>query len=239
MGALILCYHHVTTWPAGHPRRVYSVTPGEFRQQMANLARRGYRGFSLADLAAPSAQSDPKSFGITFDDGYLDNYEHAWPVLRDYGFGATVFLVGAWLRNSTQYGSAPAPLLTRSHILHMARYGIEFGGHSQTHRRLTELAASELEEEIAGCKAGLEAALDLPIMAFSYPYGLSSANVRRSVQYAGYGMAVAVGNGDGSRFNLRRLQVQGDRSAMAFTWQTLRWRPGARKAGFGKAGRHG
>lgn len=239
MSALILCYHHVITWPAGHPRRTYSVTPEEFQQQMASLARRGYRGVALADLVASSGQVTRKSVGITFDDGYLDNYEHAWPVLRDYGFGATVFLVSAWLRSAADISPAPAPLLARTHILDMARHGIEFGGHSQTHRRLTELDASELQEETAGCKASLEAAFDLPIMAFSYPYGLSNADVRRSVQAAGYRLAVAVGNGDNDRFNLRRLEVKGDQSALAFTLQTVRWRLGTRKIGPGRLEHHG
>jgi peptidoglycan/xylan/chitin deacetylase (PgdA/CDA1 family) len=87
-------YHHVSPNPG-----LVTVSPATFLSQMAWLARHGYRTVGCDDLAAFLA-GDPlpdKSVLITFDDGYLDNYVHAHPVLREHGLRAAVFLVTGWI----------------------------------------------------------------------------------------------------------------------------------------------
>ncbi|MFC0402714.1 polysaccharide deacetylase family protein [Paraburkholderia rhizosphaerae] len=89
----VLMYHHVSPTPG-----MITVSPAHFAEQIACLARRGYRTLNARELAdylrgAPVA---PKSVVITFDDGYLDNWVHAHPVLQRYGFSAICFLVSAW-----------------------------------------------------------------------------------------------------------------------------------------------
>lgn len=90
----VLMYHHVT--PVGG---AINVTPEHFRDQLAWLRAHGYRSLRCDELAAHLAgtPAPARSVLITFDDGYLDNYVYAWPLLREYGFHATVFIVTSWV----------------------------------------------------------------------------------------------------------------------------------------------
>ncbi|WP_323012604.1 polysaccharide deacetylase family protein [Castellaniella sp.] len=92
----VLMYHHVT--PAGG---AINVTPAHFRDQLAWLKQHGYRSLTCAQFAAhlAGAPAPARSVLITFDDGYLDNYVHAWPLLREFGFHAVIFLVTSWVRD--------------------------------------------------------------------------------------------------------------------------------------------
>ncbi len=89
---LVLMYHSVEPYQAD-PYLV-TVSPPRFGQQMRWLARRGLRGVSMRDLLAARAAGAGKGLvGLTFDDGYADFARHALPVLRRYGFGATMFVI--------------------------------------------------------------------------------------------------------------------------------------------------
>jgi peptidoglycan/xylan/chitin deacetylase (PgdA/CDA1 family) len=90
----VLMYHHVSPNPG-----LVTVSPHTFHAHMAWLARHGYRTVGCDDLASFLAGSPlpPKSVLVTFDDGYLDNYVYAHPVLREYGLHAAIFLVTGWI----------------------------------------------------------------------------------------------------------------------------------------------
>ena len=90
----VLMYHHISPAPG-----LVTVSPDNFRAQMQDLARAGWHTVGTADIAAfLSGKALPaRSVAITFDDGYLDNYIHAYPVLREYGLYATIFVVTDWL----------------------------------------------------------------------------------------------------------------------------------------------
>ena len=95
----VLMYHHVTPNPG-----LVTVSPATFRQQMAWLAQHGYRGIGCRDFErflAGEALPD-KSVLITFDDGYLDNYVHAHPVLREFGLRGVVFLITGRIGSESQ-----------------------------------------------------------------------------------------------------------------------------------------
>ncbi len=87
----VLMYHYISRYPNS-----ISVSPELFEEHCAALARAGWRGVSLAEaeaFLAEGAPLPPKSALITFDDGYLDNYVYAWPILRKYGHCGVVFAV--------------------------------------------------------------------------------------------------------------------------------------------------
>lgn len=90
----VLMYHHVSPAPG-----LVTVSPAIFRAQMAWLAAHGYRSAGTQELAAflAGAPLPDKSVVITFDDGYLDNYLYAHPVLQEFGFRAVLFLITGWL----------------------------------------------------------------------------------------------------------------------------------------------
>lgn len=93
-GIPVLMYHHVSPSPG-----LVTVSPETFRAQMAWLAQHNYRSIGAGELAGflAGAPLPEKSVMITFDDGYLDNYLYAHPILQAYGFKAVLFVITGWL----------------------------------------------------------------------------------------------------------------------------------------------
>ncbi|WP_321797770.1 polysaccharide deacetylase family protein [Caballeronia sp. J97] len=113
----VLMYHHVSTSPG-----MITVRPDHFAAQMDYLASAGYRTIGSAQLAAFLGGEDvpAKSLVITFDDGYLDNWVHAHPVLKRHDFTALCFLVSSWpgeggVRPNASYGLSGLPRLLDHH----------------------------------------------------------------------------------------------------------------------------
>ena len=169
----ILMYHHVCPHPG-----LVTVSPENFAAHMAWLADQGYHSASCADLEAfLSGHALPdKSVMITFDDGYLDNYVHAYPVLRQHGLHAVVFVVTDWIGdNSTirpltgeagapptynhrdctkqiQTGHADAVMMRWAEIQRtLADDTFEFHSHTASHTRWDKrcTASSEKSEKLA------------------------------------------------------------------------------------------
>ena len=146
----ILMYHHVSPAPG-----LVTVSPQTFRDQISGLALRGYRSTSCDDLAAffDGRPLPDKSVMITFDDGYLDNYVHAHPVLREFGFKAVLFLITGRIgegpirpdgltpdhrscMESVKAGRADDVMLRWSEVDAMQAAGsFEFHSHTHTHMR--------------------------------------------------------------------------------------------------------
>lgn len=83
-----------------------SVSPSDFRLQMAYLKRKGYQTLSLSDFCNffdSGLSVGRNSVVITFDDGYRNNYEEAFPILREYGFRATIFLITDYIGKTAQW----------------------------------------------------------------------------------------------------------------------------------------
>lgn len=102
----ILMYHHVTPAPG-----LVTVSPQTFDQQMQVLSRNGYRAIGCDQLLAFVEGRDAlpdKSVLITFDDGYLDNYVYAHPILARYGLKASVFVVTSWIGQGAPRAHAPS-----------------------------------------------------------------------------------------------------------------------------------
>ena len=165
----VLMYHHVSTSPG-----MITVTPAHFAAQMDYLASAGYRTIGAAQLSAFLAGEDvpPKSIVITFDDGYLDNWVHAHPVLERHGLTALCFLVSSWpgeggvRPNASDPGAALPPLLNHdagdraiqsgraddvilrwSEIEAMRDAGtFEFHSHTHTHVRWDQVTRSSGEK---------------------------------------------------------------------------------------------
>jgi hypothetical protein len=133
---------------------------------------------------------------LTFDDGYADFHERALPLLARYGFPATLFVTTGWLRDAGPYaaGRPPGRTLSWGELEEVAAAGIEIGGHGHSHAQLDQLGDRTLREELRLGRELLEDRLGRAVPTMAYPYGYSSARVRRAVRETGYAAACVVGN---------------------------------------------
>jgi peptidoglycan/xylan/chitin deacetylase (PgdA/CDA1 family) len=184
-------------------------------------------GFDVVDVRTAAAMLDrgpaEKTVALSFDDGYLDVAEHAHPVLAGLGFRATVFVAPAVIDGDAtfEWYERQPPLLDWNRILELDREAVlSFEAHSLTHPNLLRLGDDEAREEIAGSKTTLEARLERPVEAFSYPAGLFGERERRYVIDAGFRVAVScepgINDAATDRFALRRRQIDGRDALLDF-----------------------
>jgi peptidoglycan/xylan/chitin deacetylase (PgdA/CDA1 family) len=173
------------------------VTPAAFRAQMRHLREAGWTVVPLADLAGALAagRSLPaRTAAITFDDGFADNYTHAFPVLADLGLPATVFVttgaLGGTLRVLRDRPDG-LPALTWAQLREMLRGPISVGSHTVTHPRLSRLAPAAVAAELERSRAAIAAETGVTTDLFCYPHGDVDARVRAAVAAAGYTVACA------------------------------------------------
>ncbi len=187
-GVPVLMYHHITDQLGGTPLPKLRVSPKSFARQLDILLARGYRTVALGQALSPEAP--PRPVVLTFDDGYADFYEQAWPLLRERGMTATVFLVTGALDGTNLWdhdkGEPSEALMSREQVRELDAAGVEFGGHTHTHRELTTLDERGLRREITGCQKALTDLLGRPSRVFSYPYGLFTPTAAEAVTRAGF-----------------------------------------------------
>ncbi|MCI0660561.1 MAG: polysaccharide deacetylase family protein, partial [Acidobacteria bacterium] len=164
-----------------------------FARQIAFLKRQGtvfYTASELIDYFRENGSFPPNGLAITFDDGWKNNYENAFPILRRYGVRATIFLVSSCIgqisTKAVAEGESAQAHLSREEILEMSRYGIEFGSHSVNHKLLHQLSLEEAKFEIEESKRQIENLLDKSCRVFAYPAGFFTQDVQRAVERAGY-----------------------------------------------------
>ena len=174
----ILMYHAVEEHIS--ERRPYyetSVSPTVFADQLRQLRNQGYRavGLQQAVRALEWDEQDEKLVAITFDDGFLDFYESAFPILSDCNFTASVFLITDCV-DAAEAQFKQKKCLTWNQIRELQSAGINFGSHTATHPRLRNLDMSHVEAELASSKKSMEDHLGSPVDLFSYPYAFPEAD---------------------------------------------------------------
>jgi len=210
----ILCYHRVcedefTPDPLG-----LRTSTRDLERVLAYLRSHRYRFVSLETAIkvlrcgrAPGA----RYACLTFDDGYQDFYLNAFPLLQRYGASATVFLVASYIGSTNHwddgYRLSPAPLMTEQEIRELDAQGIEFGSHTLTHPRLTQISAGEQEREIVDSQTALEDLLGHRVPFFCYPHMDSDERVKALVRDTGYDGACGGEQQENSRYLLHRVDV--------------------------------
>ncbi|MGH7846179.1 MAG: polysaccharide deacetylase family protein [Candidatus Binatia bacterium] len=211
----ILCYHHVGVPATGNGHRHLWLSRERFATQMAYLAEQGYSCLNLRDALASlngGHEIPLRSAVVTFDDGYEDFRREAYPVLRSYGFRATVFLVAGAVGGVSRWAGNPEfPLMGWKDIRELSPEGIEFGSHSLTHPRLTRVPLDAAERELRESRQILEDELGTAVHSFSYPYGAWDLNVEKLVREADYQFACSMLQGNlhapRARYHLKRVAV--------------------------------
>lgn len=197
---MILLYHHTApvsqtqkNADSGESWKLY-LTPEQLAMQLRELTQRGFRFVTLPGLVSTIAHRgwEPwKQVAITFDDGYVDNYIHALPVLHQFGVSATFFVTTSHIHQ----GVADPTRMSLDELKDLLRCGMTIGSHSRTHPNLLEVTEAQAREEIAGSKTDLEQALGTRINLFAYPYGAHHRFQVDLVRKAGYSAAFAAGGG--------------------------------------------
>lgn len=213
----IMTYHNVESIT---PPRQNWVSPERFEWQMAYLKKHHYKVIPLNELVDAIINQkliSYKSVVITFDDGYENNYTHAFPILKKYGFPATIFLVSDFI-NQPGY-------LTANQIKEMMVSGITFAAHSRTHPYLPGISREQQVEEIAGSKKILEEKLGISIFFFAYPHGGFSDDIKQIVKQAGYKAAFTTNRGR-DRYNkdvyeLKRVRFSDSDNHLYYLWVKL------------------
>jgi peptidoglycan/xylan/chitin deacetylase (PgdA/CDA1 family) len=201
MSIPILMYHQVgEPAPRGTSYRGLTVHPKSFARQMRWMHRLGYRGLSMRDLM-PYLKREKvgKVFGITFDDGFRNVFEHALPVLQTYQFTSTNYFVANQFDGSNvwdrQNGVVASDLMSKREMLAWAQAGQEVGSHTLDHVHLPELSLEAAREQLIRSRLVLSEMLGSEVTAFCYPYGDFEPEHQRLAQEAGYINATTTARG--------------------------------------------
>ncbi|MGL5278413.1 MAG: polysaccharide deacetylase family protein [Cetobacterium sp.] len=216
----VIMYHRVIKDESEKGVHGTYVTTEQFEEQMKYLKKKGYETVTFEDLLnnryKQRFDKDKKWVMLTFDDGYKDNYENAFPILKKYQFKGIIYILDGIEYNKWDVDNLENPekrftLMNQDELLEMQNYGIEFGGHTSTHPRLGELSIEQVKSEIINSKSNIEKIIGKDLLSFAYPYGSLNEEVKRIPQEAGYEFAVATDSGSivfsDDLFEIRRIGI--------------------------------
>jgi len=210
----ILAYHSLD------PQRFQNklaISPALFRKQMLFLKNHHFHPISLEACARKRWREGllERNVAITFDDGYLDNYKEAFPLLKELGLAASFFV--------TPDDIGKEGFMTWEMLREMAATpGIEIGSHTLDHKTLPELPEREAWISLVASKKVLEEKLGREIPAISYPCGSFSEKILEMVRGAGYHYGCAASHVHekkfiGNPYLLRRIKISdSSSSSLAF-----------------------
>lgn len=211
----ILAYHSLD--PRRFPGKL-GIDPELFKWQMSFLKKRGFRVVGL-EACAENNWWEPlweRQVAMTLDDGYVDNYERAFPVFKELGFAASFFITPAEVGREG--------FMTWDMIREMAATpGIEIGSHTLHHKPLADIPETEAWQSIVASKKILEDKLGREIKAISYPSGSFNEKILEMVRGAGYRYGCAASHvhdrkWEGNPYLLRRIKISSSsRTAFAFS----------------------
>jgi len=182
----VLYYHSVMLEKGNEVR----MPPVQLEAQMTYMRDRGYESVTLDQLYQAFYKGGvlpAKPFIITFDDGYVDNYEVAFPILKKHGFTATVFMVSSYINGEG--------FLSWTQLKELLANGWEIEGHTVNHPYLTQRDKATLLNELKSSKELMEKELGQPVSYFAYPYGDLNGDVVQAVKDTGYLMAFTTDRG--------------------------------------------
>jgi len=212
----ILMYHSIESMPKTTVMRSLHVPPRRFDFQMKMLKLLGYQALSLKKLKPYlDGKKQGKVVGITFDDGYQNNLINAVPILLKYNFSATCYIVSENLGLSNTWdldkGITQRPLMTIDEIKSWLSFGMDIGGHTQTHADLTKISIKAAKREINTSKDDLENTFNTQVTDFCYPFGRFNNLISDLVKESGYLSATTMERGIvksmTNRFMLPRMPI--------------------------------
>lgn len=224
---LILAYHSIND----KRNDGLAISVEEFERQIQWLRQKRFRSITLAEYLKGNFRKGERIVVLTFDDGYLDNYTNAYPLLRKYDFTATIFVVSDYVgtdqifsddiqakKHGTKY-----PLMQWEHLGEMLDTGIEIGSHTCTHAKLPDISDEQAKEEIGRSRADIELRLGIHVNSFCYPQGYLNEKTITYVHKSGYKGAVVTPPRGGiplTPYTLRRVGVYQNMTPLLFRIKT-------------------
>lgn len=236
----ILMYHMIAEPRPGARFNGLRVSPQMFERQLRWLSVQGWHSFTVSELLDQAGTLPEKSFAITFDDGYADNFLQALPLLKKYRCKATLYLVvdrfdRDWSsQRKKRHDEAELKQeakLSDQQVQEMLDSGcIELGSHSMTHANFRRIESAAVRRELVDSKHALEERFGVSVGSFAYPFGLYHAEQVELVKQAGYRSAVTTREGienagSWEPLALKRIKISGKDNWLAFL---LRMRGGRR-----------
>ena len=223
-------YHSISEHIKNEKHNKWRVKTNDFEKQMNWFYKNNWKSFTISELVKLN-EIPEKSFVITFDDGYEDNYLNAFPILKKYDFKATIYLVpnqktNHWEEKNT---SVLSNLLNEKQILEMQNSGlIEFGSHTLSHVNLSTINDEQLLNELKKSKEEVEKIINKECEAFAYPYGKFDDKIVNAVKKTGYKNATVVKRGlfeqNDDVFTIKRVGILGTESFVDFLLKISRVR---------------
>lgn len=203
-GVPVLNYHQIND---------ENITPlavrvSHFRDEMDYLKNNGYHTITMDELYDYLAEGAPlpdKPVLITFDDGYIDNYVNAYPILKERHMKATLFMIGDAI------DTEPSRFLTTEQLQDMDKNGFSIEAHTYAHKKLTKFEEEALYNDLTKSKEVLEQILHRPVNYLAYPGGFNNKLVQATTEKAGYRLAFTVQPGNvmsgDNLYALNRLSI--------------------------------
>ncbi len=239
-GIPVLMYHKVGDPPADSQLKKLWVSTAMFRKQMDYLKRNGYTPITFREVYAhwdKNAPLPPKPVVITFDDGYANNYELAFPILTEFNFPAVLYVVVQTVGWDNKWHDPKSeiriPMVSWQQLKELRAAGWEIGSHTMNHANLQKIELKDVAVEMQKSRQIIGEFLGETPDSFAYPYG-SGADVpviRDKAKDAGYRTAVTVHTGKwtvdafkSSPFYVPRLFIRGGENMFDFHLQLTRGR---------------
>lgn len=187
----VLMYHSIVY----QKNNILRIPKEKFEAQMKWLKDNGYTTMTMNEAyeAVSNKKEIPeKSVLITFDDGYIDNYENAFPIMKKYNLKGTVFMITSKI-NDDKDGYLTADMLKK-----MDKGGMEIESHTVTHTDLDTLSYSKQLNELKTSKSTLEALLGKNVDFLAFPTGKYNENTIKAAKEAGYKMCFKMKGGQGT-----------------------------------------
>lgn len=160
-----------------------SVAADMLQQHIAYMHDRGY---TFKQFHEANKGTNGKEVYLYFDDGFLDVYENAYPILKNQGIRATLFVTTDYIDQKGGYDS----YLSWEQVQSMQDV-FEIGAHSLTHKKLSKISIEDARREMSDSKKVIEEKLGHGIAAFSYPHGRSNDELERVAHEVGYEITTA------------------------------------------------
>ena len=217
----ILMYHYVSIPPASDTdpyRPGLSTSPENFRAQMKWLKDHGYTTISLSQLVYalnigwPPLPQNPVV--LTFDDGYLDNYENAFPILKEYGFTGTFFVL-------TNFADRSQPgYMTWDQLREMRDGGMSIEVHGAEHLEMNGRDPGWLDSNLGTAVQAFQKELGYQPRFLAYPAGKYDALAISATNQKGFWAAVTTINGchqdKAKLYELERIRMSNDMTLEIF-----------------------